>query len=125
MNSSDFGILLLAVGELARRRRDAQGILSGELAPCGQLRARWPLDHLADDDLGLSQVFLETGGQRLVEHVLDYRAHFEDTSLCGLRENFGSGTFTESTAMLRPSRQSSPVGAIFSRAFSRWLRHSR
>ena len=29
-------------------------------------------------------------------------------------ENFGSGTFTDSTAV-RPSRQSSPVSAIFSR----------
>jgi len=72
------------------------------------------LDHLADDHLGLGRMFLEPRRQRLVEYVLDDGTDSEETSLSLVcEENFGSGTFTESTAV-RPSRQSSPVSAIFS-----------
>ena len=70
------------------------------------------LDHLADDDFGFARMLLEPRRQRLVEDVLDHGRTSEDTSLSLVcEENFGSGTFT-STAV-RPSRQSSPVSAIF------------
>ena len=52
------------------------------------------LDHLADDYLGFGRMFLEPGGERLVDDVLDHRAHFGgDELVLGLRGEFRIGDF--------------------------------
>ncbi len=52
------------------------------------------LHHLADDDLGLGGMFLEPRRQRLVQDVLDHRAHFRGHQLVlGLRGEFRIGHF--------------------------------
>ena len=91
MNSSDLaGIFLLAVGELAGQRGNAERALAGQFARLAGGFARGSrLDHLADDDFRFGRMLLEPRRQRLVEDVLDHGAHFRGHQLVlGLRGEF-------------------------------------
>ncbi len=74
------------------------------------------LHDLADDGLGLGRDVPRTSAFSASLTTLSTTGRTSDeTSLSFVcDENFGSGTFTDSTAV-RPSRQSSPVSATFSR----------
>ena len=96
LDDEQFGlgrIALLAIGELARQRRDAERVLARHLARlAGGLARRRRLDHLADDDLGFRGMFLEPVLQRLVDDALDHRAHLGgDELVLGLGGEFRIG----------------------------------
>ena len=79
MKSSDFdGIALLAIGELAGKRRDIERALAPrELARLARGFARGcGFDHLRDDRPCFRGMLLEPGAQLLVHQVLDHRPHF-------------------------------------------------
>ena len=96
LDDEQFGlrrVLLLAVGELARQRGDAERILARHLARLARGLARGRgLDHLADDDLGFGRMLLEPGLQRFVDDAFDHRAHLRrDQLVFGLRGEFRVG----------------------------------
>ena len=81
-------IALLAFGQLPGQRGHVEGaLLARELARlAGRLARGGGFHHLADDHLGFRRVFLEPVLQRLVDQVLDHRAHLGGNQLVlGLR----------------------------------------
>ena len=119
LDDEQFGlgrIALLAIGELAGQRGDVERALAaGQFARLARGFARGGgFDHLADDGLGFARMHLEPVLHRLVDTFSTTGRTSDETSLSLVcEENFGSGTFTDSTAV-SPSRQSSPVSATFS-----------
>ena len=83
-------IALLAIGELAGQRGDAERALARHFARlAGGLAGRRRLDHFADDDLGFRGVLLEPGLEHVVDEALDRRPHFRGHQLVlGLRGKF-------------------------------------
>ena len=81
LDDEEFGlrrIALLAIGELAGKRRDIERTLAPrELARLARRLARGGgLDDLGDDRARLRGMFLEPGAELLVHQVLDHRADF-------------------------------------------------
>ena len=98
LDDEDFGlrrIALLAIGELAGQRGDAERALARDVARLARRFARrCRLDHLLDDHLAFGRVFLEPGAERLVDQPLDHRPHFgRDQLVLGLRGEFRVGNF--------------------------------
>ena len=83
-------IALLAVGELAGQRGDAERALARHFARlAGGLAGGRRLDHLADDDLGFRGMLLEPGLEHVVDQALDRRPHLGGHQLVlGLRGKF-------------------------------------
>ena len=107
-------VLFLAVGELAGQARDVErAFAAGHLARLarGFARARG-VDDFVGDRACFARVLCRNSLELLVDDRFDHGLDFGgDQLVLGLEENFGSGTFTDSTA-IRPSRMSSPVSAI-------------
>ena len=120
LDQEDLGlrrVALLAVGELAGQRADVERALAPrQLARLARRLARGGrFHHLADDDLrlgGCSSNQAESSRRRRPSTAGRTSEETSFSFVC--EENFGSGTFTEST-QVRPSRQSSPVSVTFSR----------
>src|SRR5439155_1363616 len=77
LNDEELGlgrILLLAIGQFPRKRRDAERVLADDFARFSRgLARRGGLDHLADDNLGLGRMLLEPGLERIIDDALDHR----------------------------------------------------
>src|SRR6201987_5224701 len=84
-------IALLAIGQLAGKGgNDERGLLAREFASLARsLASGRRLDDLADDNLRLRWMLLQPVLQRLVDDVLDHRAHLGgDELVFGLRGEF-------------------------------------
>ena len=96
LDDEQFGfgrIALLAIGELAGQRGDAERAFARHFARLARgFARRRRLDHLADDDLGFARMLLEPGLEHVVDDALDRRAHFGgDQLVLGLRREFRIG----------------------------------
>ena len=96
LDDEQFGfgrIALLAIGEFAGQRGDAERAFARHLARLARgLARRGGLDHLADDDLGLGRMLLEPGLEHVVDDALDRRPHLgRDQLVLGLRGEFRVG----------------------------------
>ena len=116
MNSSrQRRILLLAVGELARQAGDVERALAaGQVARLARgLAGAGGVDDLAGDRARLVRVFLQELLQACAPNVLSTTGRTSDETSFSLvcEEKLGSGTFTDSTAIM-PSRMSSPDSVI-------------
>ncbi len=109
------GIAFLAIGQLAGQPDAVQHALAArELACLARCFARTRgLHDLGADDLGIAGLFHQEFSELLPDDFRYTGITSDDTSrslVCD--ENFGSGTFTDST-QVNPSRMSSPVVSTF------------